>query len=477
MKKSKLLLLSLVMCFFIAVSAQNPEIEWVSSTQKAYWVKETKYSAVSKIDTVNAIQIFADKPLQEIDGFGGCFNELGWEALNTLSEKKRIAILQDLFSPGGSNFSYCRFPVGSSDYALSYYSFDDVPEDFTMRNFNVDRDRYILIPYIKEALKIRKDLKLWASPWSPPAWMKVNEQYTLRAGGVKDTSSTGNEMNPGKNILNNATAFKMEEEYLQAYALYFSKFIQLYKKEGVAITGLHVQNEIAYAPQWPSCTWRPEDLAFFIGKYLGPRFKSDSISTQIWLGTINYGDPNYVRTVLKYPDAAKYITGIGFQWAGKKAIGTIAKEFPQYRLMQTESECGENENNWHSAEKTWGLMKQYISNGANSYMYWNMVLEKNGKSSWGWKQNMLVSIDTATKEVIYNPEYYLMKHLSHYVMPGAHLVQTDAKQDCLAFVNGNCSTVLLIANTKDTLERIKLNVHGKEVIAELKPNSFNTFRW
>ena len=474
--KRSLLLLSILGFAFI-VTAQDKAIDWVSSTPFNYWVKETKYSVVSKSDTVNAIQIFADKPLQEIDGFGGCFNELGWEALNTLPEKKRNTILQDLFSPAESNFSYCRFPVGSSDYALSYYSFDDVPEDFTMRNFNIDRDRYILIPYIKEALKIRKDLKLWASPWSPPAWMKVNGHYTLRAGGVKDTSSIGNEMDPGKNILNNATAFKMEEEYLQAYALYFSKFIQRYKKEGINITGLHVQNEIAYAPQWPSCTWRPEDLAFFIGKYLGPRFKADSISTQIWLGTINYGDPNYVRTVLKYPDAAKYITGIGFQWAGKKAIGAIAKEYPQYRLMQTESECGENENNWHSAEKTWGLMKQYISNGANAYMYWNMVLEKNGRSSWGWKQNMLVSIDTATKEVVYNPEYYLMKHLSHYVKPGAHLVQTKGNNDCLAFINENGSTVLLIANTKDAPQRVTLQINGKEVGAELKANSFNTFCW
>lgn len=476
MKISKRWWLSILATMMSTPTIYSQNISWISSTPSENWKEETKYSFESVGDS-SAIKLITEKLLQQIDGFGGCFNELGWEALNKLGDKKKTKILTDLFSPKEANFSYCRFPVGASDYALSYYTFDDVPEDFTMRNFNIDRDRYILIPYLKEALKIRSDLKLWASPWSPPAWMKVNGHYTLRAGGVKDTSTIGNEMNPGKNILNNATAFKMEDDYLKAYALYFSKFISSYKAEGINVYGLHVQNEIAYAPQWPSCTWRPEDLAFFIGKYLGPRFKADSVQTKIWLSTINFGDPNYVRTVLNASDAAKYIDGIGFQWAGKRAIGTIAKEFPSYRLMQTETECGENENNWQSAEKTWGLMKQYLKNGANAYMYWNMVLEKNGKSSWGWKQNMLVSVDTATKEVTYTPEFYLMKQLSHFVLPNANRIEVKGNEDCLAFLNKDGSKVLLIANTKKEAKNVKIEVSGKVINAELKANSFNTFTW
>ena len=458
----------------LTVNAQKSEIEWVSSTQNASWEIDSKNVSLSSKDTVNSIQILSEKKLQSIDGFGGCFNELGWEALISLPETKKQSIIKELFSPAGANFSYCRMPVGSSDYALSYYSFDDVPEDFTMRNFNIDRDRYILIPYIKEALKVRKDLRIWASPWSPPTWMKVNNHYAMRAGSVKKTVKIGNDMDTAKNILNNATAFIMQESYLKAYALYFSKFIKAYEKEGVKIDGLDVQNEIAWAPQWPSCTWRPEDLSFFIGKHLGPRFKADSIATHIWLGTINYGEPDYVRTILNNKDAAQYISGVGFQWAGKKAIGTITKEYPQYRYMQTESECGDNENDWRAAEKTWGLIKLYLSAGANSYMYWNLVLEKKGLSSWGWGQNMLVSIDTVSKEVVYNPEYYLMKHLSHYVLQGAHLVQTSGYNDCLAFVNDNGTTVLLVANPSGTTKKVNIVVNGKTIGAELKPKSFNT---
>lgn len=90
---------------------------------------------------------------------------------------------------------------------------------------------------------------------------------------------------------------------------------------------------------------------------------------------------------------AKYIKGIGFQWDAKKAIGIIHKEYPNYSLMQTESECGNGQNNWNSAEYTWSLIRQYIGNGANSYMYWNMILDDSGKSTWGWSQNMIISVN------------------------------------------------------------------------------------
>ncbi len=262
-----------------------------------------------------------------------------------------------------------------------------------MINFNINRDRYILIPYIKEALKVRPDLKIWASPWVPPLWMKVNNHYAMGPGGNKS-------MTEAQAIRNNATAFRMENRYLQAYALYFSKFVEAYENEGIDITLVQVQNEPVYQPFWQSCTWRPEDLAFFIGHFLGPQFEKDKTKADIWLGTVNFGDPNYTRTILKDAEASKYIKGIGVQWDFKYAIPTIHDEFPDMKIMQTESECGSGERNWGSAEYTWSLINQYLSNGTSSYMYWNMVLDPSGESTWGWRQNAMITIDKNKKQVI-----------------------------------------------------------------------------
>jgi glucosylceramidase len=474
LKKYVLTLLA-VLAFVLNVSAQ--EVQWVSSAEQQPW----ELHSVLQMEMVkqtsageDTIQIYPDKKLQRIDGLGGCFNELGWEALLSLSSDERKQVLRQLFSPQGANFTICRVPIGASDYALSYYSYDDVPDDFAMENFSIARDCYILIPYIKAAKEIQPDLKLWGSPWSPPIWMKVNNHYALRTG---PTNSPSSNLPPEKNIRNNATAFKMENGYLEAYALYLSKYVQAYQKEGLEISEIHVQNEIVYAPYWPSCTWQPEDLAWFIGKFLGPRFEQDDLKTEIWLGTINNPDPNYVRTILNNKDAATYIKGIGMQWAAKKIVGTIHGEYPNYPIMQTESECGNGDKSWKSAEYTWSLIQQYISNGANAYEYWNMVLDSSGKSSWGWAQNMLISVNKETKEIIYTPEFYLMKHLSHFVLPGARQIQTSGGTDYLAFVNLDGTVVLIVVNLEDTPRIVTVGVGDRRFELPMKAKTFNTLTW
>jgi glucosylceramidase len=463
----------LIVFILLAFSAISQKVSWTYSTLTEPWTKGAGLNVKPSGEKAD-ITIFADEKLQQMEGFGGCFNEIGWEALLSLPEVQRVKILKDLFSKEGANFTLCRVPVGSNDYSFSYFSYDDVPEDFSMRNFNIDRDRYILIPYIKAAKQIAPDLKIWGSPWSPPAWMKVNNHYAMSRGG---NDQGGSDMTAGKKISNNATAFKMEDRYLEAYALYFSKYVQAYKKEGIDIARICVQNEIVYQPHWPSCTWRPEDIAFFIGKYLGPRFTNDQVKSEIWLGTVNSGDPNYSRTVLNDKDAAKYVKGVGMQWDAKNAIETIHNEYPNMPLMQTESECGNGENNWQSAEYTWSLINRYISHGANSYMYWNMVLDSTGRSSWGWKQNMLISINKQTGAVKYNPEYYLMKHISHYILPGAYRLKTSGGKDHLAFQNPAGEIVLMMVNTEEKDKVMSIAANGKSITLNVKAKSINTIVW
>ncbi|ANW95419.1 glycosyl hydrolase family 30 [Wenyingzhuangia fucanilytica] len=452
------------------VFSQKVELTYTTSAKR--WVKAKKFIQKDKFDKAD-ITVYTDSLLQKVDGVGGAFNELGWDALTSLSNKASQQVFKDLFSEEGANFSMCRIPVGASDYALSYYSSNDVPEDFEMRDFNIDRDKYILIPYIKEALKVRPNLQVWASPWSPPAWMKVNEHYAMRSGNFENAKK-GNKMNPEAEILNNATAFKMQERYLKAYALYFSKFIQSYADAGVPLFAIMPQNEIAFQPNWPSCTWRPEDMGYFINNFLGPKLKEDKLDTEIWLGTVNSGDPNYVKTVLEFKDASKYISGVGFQWGGAKSIPTIHKEYPNLKLMQTENKCGEHENDWTSVERSWKDLVHYINNGSGSYMYWNMVLDETGASAWGWPQNSMVVVNKTSKEVTYTDEYYLFKHLSHFVQPGDYYLKSSKGKNHLAFKLKDGSTMVLLYNPKKSTETINLNIGEKAVSVKVEPVSINT---
>ncbi|MCM4156947.1 glycosyl hydrolase family 30 [Gramella sp. AN32] len=458
---------------FICSGLLAQQIELISTTPAKRWDKTKRAAIKSSKATKADIIIYTDSLLQEIDGIGGAFNELGWEALQSLEGESSKEVMDAIFSEDGCNFSMCRIPIGASDYALSYYSHNDVLGDFVMRDFNIDRDRYILIPYLKAALEVNPDLLIWASPWTPPAWMKVNEHYSLRAGDWNDRAN-GNRMDPGAQILSNATAFKMQDQYLKAYALYFSKFVQAYKEEGIDLFSIQPQNEIAYAPNWPSCTWRAEDFSIFIGEYLGPQFDKDGLDTEIWLGTINWSEPEYVKTILENEKASDYIKGVGFQWGGSKSIPKIHQEYPNLKYMQTENKCGEGENDWTSVQRSWETLVHFLNNGAGSHMYWNMILDETGKSAWGWPQNSMVVIDKDSKKVTYTDEFYLFKHLSHFVQPGDHYLKSSEGENHIAFQLKDGRIAVLINNPLESSRTLNFEIDDHAFGIEVQPESINT---
>ncbi len=470
MKKNiKIAVLFLLTCLVLGFDKQkeSKNILWVSSDINAQWKINSIEILNKKSDKENAIEIYTDSSLQVIDGFGACFNELGGKTLNSISEKKQKEILSSLFDTiKGCKFNLCRMPIGANDYAVNWYSHNETDQDFKMDNFSISRDMENLIPYIKKAKSINPKITIWASPWCPPSWMKTNKHYACMPDKVNDLAKEGE----GKEMV---SQFIMQKDYLQAYALYFSLFIREYQKQGIGISAVHVQNEPNSCQNFPSCIWRPEDLARFIGEYLGPKLKGDALKTEIWLGTIERPHFERVNDILKDENAKKYISGVGFQWAGKEAIPLISKNYPELRLMQTETECGDGSNDWKAAEHTFDLMKHYFSNGANSYMYWNMILDETGKSQWGWKQNSMISIDRKSKEVTYNPEFYLMKHFSSFIEKGATYIKTNDK-NCLAFKNIN-NYVIVYYNPNDTISHKEFVINNKIFKVEVKPRSFNTF--
>lgn len=469
----KILIISILIILTATNRLHAQQVEWVYSTMENRWQRGSKIELEN--DQVGDADIkITDEKLQIIEGFGGCFNEMGWDALMSLSEKERNKVMENIFSPAEANFTINRMPMGASDYGLSFYSFNDVADDFEMINFNIHRDRYILIPYIKAAQKLNPSFRIWASPWSPPAWMKTNNHYT---GSMDEKGRDYNGLAREQANSEHATGFKMLKGYLEAYALYFAKFVKAYEAEGIKIEAVHVQNEPCSNQKFPSCKWRSEDLSFFIGEYLGPKFEEENIETEIFFGTINTRFPDYFRTALNDEKSKKYIKGVGFQWSGKNAIPSIHKEYPNLKLIQTESECGNGNNDWGYAEYTWGLINHYLTNGANVYTYWNMVLDNTGFSTWGWRQNSMVSIEKATGKVTYNPEYYVMKHLSAYVMPGAYCLKTNKQDNHLAFVNPDGKIVVILANKEEVEKKIKISYNNKLINLNLKAKSFNTIRF
>lgn len=387
---------------------------------------------------------------------------MGWVALQKLNPGEREKVFTELFHPEGSlRFNFCRLPVGANDYALEWYSLNETDGDYEMRHFSIDRDRRILIPYIKEALKYRSDMKLFASPWSPPTWMKFPKAH-----------------NHGTMI--------WEKKVLEAYALYFLKFVQSYTAEGITINQIHVQNEPMSDQKFPSCIWTGEQFREFIRDYMGPLFEKNGMETEIWLGTLNgpevdhrylyTGYDQYANLVLSDPEARKYIRGVSYQWCGKYAIQQTHMSWPELKLMQSENECGDGQNTWEYAAYIFNLFRHYFINGVNSYIYWNMILLPEGASTWGWKQNALFTVDPETGSVIYNPEFYVMKHFSHFVKQGAKRlgIKGHWAGTSVVFENPDGQIVLIVGNGLPRERSITYRGGSGEKSFLLKPYSFNT---
>ena len=170
------------------------DIKWIATTQTSQW--QSKDAATTSLASESKWDVEAqlEKPLQTIEGFGACFNELGWAALSALEDKDKDAIFRELFAPGvGLNFKICRTPVGANDFSRDWYSYDETPEDFALEHFNISNDLETLVPFIKSALKYQPELKLWASAWSPPTWMKYNKHY---AGEMSEPDMPSNGLKP-----------------------------------------------------------------------------------------------------------------------------------------------------------------------------------------------------------------------------------------------------------------------------------------
>jgi glucosylceramidase len=452
------------------VGSQGTDIAaCVTTTKDAAWQMQPLADAGWRWDTLN-LNVDPSATAQTMEGFGGCFNELGWTSLSKLSDGDRESVLRELFDPvAGARFTLCRMPIGANDFALGPYSYDETKDDFELKRFSIEHDRATLIPFIKSAQRYQPGLRLWASPWTPPSRMKKNGFYAEAAAraGQKD-----NGIRPDQVGHEGEDMFLLDEPHLRAYAKYFGRFVDAYGEQGIRVGMVMPQNEFNSAQNFPSCTWTPGGLAKFI-RYLGPEMSARKVA--VFFGTLERGDPKMLEEVMADPEVARYISGLGAQWAGKNALPALHREFPKLVVYQSEQECGDGSNSWNYTGYCWQLMKHYLRSGASGYMYWNISTEIGGMSTWGWAQNSLVSVDGAAKSFRYNHDYHLMKHLSHFVDVGAKRVETTGTcDDALAFFNPDRTLVFLLRNELSGERFVEIRASGRPVMVKLLPDSIST---
>jgi len=462
------------LAILLIFSGCSQKVEWISTTESQPWVVNEGLKTL-KSTAAGDVVIDIAQTEQTIEGFGACFNELGWTSLSRLKEEERQAIFAELFKPGvGANFTICRMPVGANDFSRDWYSYNETEGDFANATFSIANDKETLIPFIKEAQKYNQAIKLWASPWSPPTWMKWNKHYACAVPWPGLAEQFQNHLPADKQGKEGTNMFIQEKEYFETYAQYFAKFVEAYRNEGIKISMIMPQNEFNSCQIFPSCTWTAAGLAEFIGKYLGPEMEKQGV--ELFFGTMERPNEALVDTILNDPDAGKFVKGVGFQWAGKEAIPGIHNRYPELPLYQSEQECGNGKNDWEYCRYAWTLMKHYLENGSSAYLYWNISLDKGGFSRWGWQQNSLVTVDPESNTFQYNHEYYLLKHVSHFVQPGAKRLKTSGSfQNILAFVNPDNSVVCVVQNETSAPVKINIEINGKTIAPELPANSFNTF--
>jgi glucosylceramidase len=416
-------------------------------------VKHVELSETNNED--NIIKINFDTIINaKLSGIGGAFNEQGGEAFMSLSKANREAVAKALFNPSkGSGFAFCRTAIGSSDFGLSEYSYSETADDYDMKHFSVDRDKKSVIPFISSAISQNNDLKLFASPWSPPGWMKIS--------GKMD----GGDVAPEANVL------KSTPEIYKAYGLYFSKYLQAYGKHGITINRLIIQNETDMNPKYPGCDMLPTQMSELITSYIKPQFKNDKITTEIWAGSFR-GKRSDAQNFMKLENAND-VVGLGLQYCPPFVMKALNKDYPDIKIMHTEGRCENGDNSMLQARRRFGEIATWINSGSENYCYWNMVLNETSTSGWGWKQNSLIKIDRKTGDVQYNPDYAPVSLLSKFIRPGDQSLRVDIKKGAAIAVQNKNRLVVILQNNAKSSQKRYLKLEEKLYAVDLPAQSLS----
>lgn len=383
---------------------------------------------------IPVIAVDPDKAYQQMIGFGAAMTDASAYLIHSkMSASDREALLQDLFSrDGGIGLSFIRVPMGASDFSVRHYSYDDLPgsqTDPALDHFSIEPDRADKLPLLRRALAINPQLKVMASPWSPPGWMKTSGSLITGA---------------------------LSPRYYDSFANYFVKFVRAYEAEGIPVHAISLQNEPNFEPvDYPGMRLDPVIRARIIGNYLGPAFARAGIKTLIWDWDHNWDLPQQPLDVLADSSARRYIQGVAWHcYAGDvSAQSTVHDAHPEIATYFTECSGGE----WSpkiADNLKWFVQTLIIGatrNWARGVLLWNLALNEHYGPHLGGCGNCrgMITINSVTGKYTRNVEYYALAHASKFVRPGAYRLasSSDSSLSSVAFRNiDNGSKVVIVLN-------------------------------
>jgi glucosylceramidase len=418
---------------------------------------------------------------QTIDGFGAAMTDSSaWLIETRMSADQRSALMTNLFDPvAGAGLSLLRVPMGASDFhvggsnATNFctggepYSYDDDPPggaDPTLAHFSIDHDLPYIIPALQQALALNPELKIMASPWSPPAWMKSN-------GLMTNCGNSGHFL----------------AQYSAALASYFVKFIQAYQAHGIPIHAITPQNEPGQQTNYPGMNWTAAEETAFIGQHLGPALAAARLAPTILAFDYNASADGFARPVLADPTAAHFTGGIAYHCYGGVDAGVAAaalhRAHPDKQIFGTE--CTSSTT---SVKPASDIIIDMTRGFARGVLMWNLALDPDGGPRTGTGCNDCtgtVTIDPATGDVTYNRQYYELAHAARFVVPGARRVDSNAidfvpgmAAQNVAFINPDGTRVLLVHNRSPSPAdfRVRWNL-TQSFIYSLPPDAVATFTW
>lgn len=418
----------------------------------------------------NEISVFVDpsKTYQEFMGIGAALTDASAETFAKLPKEKQQEFLTAYFDKEkGIGYSIARTNIHSCDFSSDSYTYV-ADGDKELKTFSIEQDKQFRIPFIKEAIRAAGGrLTLYGSPWSPPAWMKNNND--MLHGG------------------------KLRPEFYQSWANYFVKFIKAYEQEGIPVWGVSIQNEPMATQRWESCIYTAEEERDFLKNFLGPTMHKDGLADKKIIMWDHNRDLIYQRALTYFndPDVLKYAWGIGFHWyedwsGGEQMFSNLEKvqeAFPGKALLFTEGCNGpfnmQRINDWKWGERYGRSMINDFNNGAVGWTDWNILLDETGGPNH--VQNFCFApmhADTKTGQLIYTNSYYYIGHFSKFIQPGAKRITSSPSRSQLlstAFLNPDGSLAVIVMNQANHKTPFFLWIDGKAVETTALPHSINTY--
>lgn len=394
-----------------------------------------------------------------MDGFGFALTEGSAMLMSRMSRTERNNLLQELFGQKEDQLgiSYLRIAIGASDMVEELYFYSDLPDgkiDLELESFSLSRDTLYLIPIIKDILTISPDIKFVATPWSAPIWMKDS----------KDSQ--------GGSLI---------KQYYPTYANYFVKYIQAMQSEGIEIDAITVQNESLWDGNNPSMLMLAREQAEFVKNHLGPGFEEHNIKSKILIYDHNPDRIDYPLSVLRDPDAAKYINGTAFHLYGGEidALTEVHNAFPNKDIYFTEQWTGypsyfDRDMSWHMKNVVVGATQ----NWAKNVILWNLASDENQEphTDRGGCYNCLGAVTISGNSVERNVSYYIIGHISTFVKPRAKRIASTKSLTNVntAFLNLSGEQVIIIQNTSASQRRFRIKSGEKEMVIPLLAGSVAT---